>query len=98
MRWIGILGIFAALVTVSAAAMDANRPCHDFLEEMDWAENSPAQDQQPLLSDNQCEALKNQELRAPLLEIPQEDEDPLELSLGVKNGGGILRLKIPFSF
>ena len=32
-------------------------------------ENSPAQDQQPLLSDNQCEALKSRELRAPLLEI-----------------------------
>jgi len=97
-RWIGILGIFAALVTVSADAMDANRPCPGFLEEMDGAENSPAQDQQPLLSHNQCEALKSQELRAPLLEIPQEDEDPLELSLGVKNNGGTLRLKIPFSF
>ena len=88
MRWI----------TVSAAAIDANGPCPGFLEEMDGAENSPAQDQQPLLSDNQCEALKNQELRAPLLEIPQEDEDPMELSLGIKNGGGTLRLKIPFSF
>ena len=98
MQWIGTLGIIAALVTVSAAAMDANRPCPGFLEEMDGAENSPAQDQQPLLTDNQCEALKSQELRAPLLEIPQEDEDPLELSLGVKDSGGTLRLKIPFSF
>jgi hypothetical protein len=97
-RWIGILGIFAALVTVSADAMDASRPCPGFLDETDGTENSPAQDQQPLLSDNQCEALKNQELRAPLLEIPQEDEDPIEMSLGVKNNGGILRLKIPFSF
>jgi hypothetical protein len=33
-----------------------------------------------------------------LLEIPQEDEDAIQLSLGIKNGGGTLRLKIPFSF
>jgi len=97
-RWIGILGIFAALVTVSADAMDANRPCHGFLEEMDGAENSPAQGEQLLLTDNQCEALKSQELRAPMLEIPQEEEDPIELSLGIKNNGATLRLRIPFSF
>ena len=98
MRWIGILGIFVVLAAVSAAAMDANRPCPGVFDERDGVENSPAQDQQPLLSENQCEALKSQELRAPLLEIPQEDDDPLELSLGVKNDGGTLRLKIPFSF
>jgi len=97
-RWIGIPSIFAAFVTVSAAAMDANRPCPGLLEELDGADDLPAQSEQPLLTDNQCETLKNQELRLPLLQIPQEDEDPVELSLGVKNGGGILRLKIPFSF
>jgi hypothetical protein len=32
------------------------------------------------------------------MRIPQEDEDPMELSFGVKNNGGMLRLKIPFSF
>jgi hypothetical protein len=99
MRWIGILGILAAVVASSADAMDANRPCPGLLEEMDdGAGDLTAQSEQPLLTDNQCETLKNQELRVPFLEIPQEDEDPLELSLGVKNGGGILRLKIPFSF
>ena len=99
MRWIGILGILAAVVTGSADAMDAIRPCPGLLEEMnDGAGDLPARGEQPLLSDNQCETLKNQELRAPLLEIPQEDEDPIELSLGVKNNGGTLRLKIPFSF
>jgi len=97
-RWIGILGIFAALATVSADAMDANQSCLDLLEEHDGVEVSPAQDQQLLLTDNQCEALKSQEFRAPLLKIPQEDEDPMELSLGVKSNGGILRFKIPFSF
>jgi hypothetical protein len=97
-RWIGILGFFATLVTISADAMDANRPCPGFLDETDGAENSSAQDQQLLLSHNQCEALKSQELRAPLLEIPQEEEDPMELSLGAKNNGATLRLRIPFSF
>jgi hypothetical protein len=48
--------------------------------------------------DNRCEASTNRELRLPLLEIPQEDEDPMALSLGAKYNGAILRLKIPFSF
>jgi hypothetical protein len=98
MRWLGILGVFAALGTGSADAMDGIRPCPGLLEEMDGADDLPARGEQPLLTDNRCETLKNQELRLHLLEIPQEDEDPLELSLGVKNNGGILRLKIPFSF
>ena len=98
MRWIGILGIIAALITGSADAMDANRSCLDLLEENDGAEVSPAQGEQPLLTDNQCEAMKSRELRALLLEVPQEEEDPLQLSLGIKNGGATLRLKIPFSF
>jgi hypothetical protein len=97
-RWIGIVGIFAALVTVSADAMDANRPCPGLLEEKGWADDSPAQAEQPLLMDSQCEAPKNREFRIPLLEIPQEDEDPMALSLGAKHNGAILRLKIPFSF
>ena len=85
MRWIGILGILAALVTGSAYAMDANRSCLDLLEENDGAKVSPAQDEQPLLTDNQCEAMKSRELRVLLLEVPQEEEDPMALSLGIKN-------------
>jgi len=42
--------------------------------------------------------MKSREFRLPLLEVPQEEEDPVQLSLGIKNGGAILRLKIPFSF
>ena len=98
MRWIGILGIFAALVAVSADAMDASRSCLDLLGENDGAEVSPAQGEQPLLTDNQCEAMKSRELRVLLLEIPQKDEDPMALSLGAKSNGIALRLKIPFSF
>ena len=98
MRGIGILGAFAVLVAFSADAMDANDPCPGLLDENDGADESSTLLAQPLLTDNQCEALKTKELRAPLLEIPQEGEDPMELSLGVKSNGGILRLKIPFSF
>jgi hypothetical protein len=32
-RWIGILGIFAALISGFAEAMDENRPSLDLLEE-----------------------------------------------------------------
>ena len=95
MRWIGILGIVSVLVAGSAAAMDPNRLCLGL--ENDGMNESPPQGTEPLLTDNQCEALKMRELRALLLEIPQE-EDPVQLSLGIKNGGGTLRLKIPFSF
>jgi len=98
MRGIGILGILAALVAFPADAMDANRPCSGLLEEMDREDVSPPEDEQPLLTHNECEALKSQELRALLLEIPQEGEDSMELSLGIKNNGGTLRFKIPFSF
>jgi hypothetical protein len=34
MRWIGIIGLVAALVTVSADAMDTKAPCVDLLKEM----------------------------------------------------------------
>ena len=78
--------------------MDVNRSCLDLLEENDGAKVSPAQDEQPLLTDNQCEAMKSREFRLLLLDVPQEEEDPVQLSLGIKNGGAILRLKIPFSF
>jgi hypothetical protein len=97
-RFVCILGIVLILSITSADAMDdPNRSCLDLLEE----ENDVAlvvQDEQPLLTGNQCEAMKSRELRALLLEVPQEGEDPIQLSLGIKNGGGILRLKIPFSF
>ena len=98
MRSVGILGIVLAFATTPAEAMDANRPCLDLLEEYGGAEVSPTQGEQPFLTGNQCEAIKTRELRALLLAIPQEDENPMELSLGVKSNGGTLRFKIPFSF
>jgi hypothetical protein len=99
-RWMGIVGTLAAFGTITAHAMDANRVCPDLLEANRGADESLAQrtQAQPLLTDNQCESLKTRELRVPLLDIPQEGEDPMELSVGVKNSGGTIRFKIPFSF
>ena len=98
MRWIGLIGLVAALVTVSVDAMDTKAPCVDLLKENGRVDNSPAQDDLPFLTGNQCEAVKRRELRVPLLEIPQEEEDPMSLSVGTKGDGGTLYLKIPFSF
>lgn len=96
MRWIGIVGFFAVLAPVAANGQDA--ACRGFLEAADAA--TAARNEQPFLflTGNRCEAIESKELRAPLLRIPQDDEDPMELSLGVKSSGGMIRLKIPFSF
>ena len=97
MRSVGILGLVLAFAAMPADAMDVSRSCLDLLGESDGAEVSPAQGEQPLLTGNQCETMKSRELRALLLEVTQEEEDPVQLSLGIKNGGATLRLKIPFS-
>ena len=98
MRWIGIIAIFAALVTVSADAMDTKVPCVDLVKENGRVDDLPALAELPFLTGNQCEAVKRRELRVPLLEIPQEEEDPMSLSLGTKGDGATLHFKIPFSF
>ena len=98
MRWISLIGIFAALVTVSADAMDSKAPCVDLIKENGKVDDSPALAELPFLTGNQCEAVKRRELRVPLLEIPQEEEDPMSLSVGTKGDGGTLYFKIPFSF
>src|SRR5262249_16701326 len=54
-RGFGISGILAALVAFPADAMDANRPCSGLLEEMDREDVSPPEDEQPLLTHNECE-------------------------------------------
>lgn len=94
MRRIGVLCCFAVL-TAGPAAADPIERCDALSEDRTQAEESR---QQPLLTNTQCESLETRELRAPLLEIPQDDEDPMQLSLGIKNGGLTLRLKIPFSW
>jgi hypothetical protein len=94
-RWIAIVGFVVVLAPPSARAQDADRTCLGLL---DPADNAPAGDEQPFLTKSRCEAIEAQELRAPLIRIPQEEEDPMELSFGIKGNGGIVRFKIPFSF
>lgn len=97
MRWVGI--VIAVLISNvgSVGALAANGGCSDDLVAESKGVSEPDLTQ-PLMTDSQCEALKTRELRALLLEVPQTDEDPVQLSLGIKNGGATLRLKIPFSF
>ena len=98
MRWISLIGIFAALITVSADAMDSKAPCVDLIKENGRVDDSPELAELPFLTGNTCEAVKRRELRVPLLEIPQEEDDPMSLSVGTKGDGGTLYFKIPFSF
>jgi len=98
MRRIGMIGVLAALVAASASADDAKAPCLGLFAGNGKNEYSTAQGNQLFLTDNQCEAVTRREFRLQFLEIPQDDEDPMTFSLGLKNGGGILRFKIPFSF
>ena len=99
MRWIGMLGIVGALGgATSAHALEASSTCPGLAEDFDAVDTAPARGDLLLLTESRCEDTKSQELRATLMRIPQEKEDPMELSFGVKNSGGMLRLKIPFSF
>lgn len=50
------------------------------------------------MTENECEAVKRHQLQMRLLEIPQEEEDPMGLSVGSRDKGGMLYFKIPFSF
>ena len=94
---IGILALFAALVAVSAHADDTRRRCYDSFDGSGQADASSTQSDQLFIPD-QCDALTKRELRLKLFEIPQDGEDPMSLSVGAKNMGGILRFRIPFSF
>jgi hypothetical protein len=102
MRQIAIIAVFATFAAVSAFADEAKEPCYGSFEPTKnaaEAETSPAPEGAQLsLTDNQCEAVAKREVRVPLFQVPQEDEDPMALSLGVKNLGGLLRFKVPFSF
>jgi hypothetical protein len=99
MRKIQFVGSMAALVALAADAADPKKPCYGLLEDRGLADASLERNAPPLLAENECESMKNHELRLRLLEIPQDNEDPISLSVGAKDrSGGTLRLKIPFSF
>jgi hypothetical protein len=97
-RCIGFIGIFVVLFAVSANAADAEKPCLGMSGEKRNAEAPVTQTEQVLLTDNECEAVKRKGLQLRLIEIPQQEEDPMGLSLGSKDKGGMLYFKIPFSF
>jgi hypothetical protein len=96
-RYFGIIGVLAALIATQVYADNVRKPCVGLREETDRSGHAPERDDL-LLTDDQCEAVKRKEFRVPLFEIPQDDEDPMALSLGAKQGGGIVRFKIPFSW
>jgi hypothetical protein len=102
MRQIALITVFATLAAGSAFAQEAKEPCYGSFEPTKKAEAEapppPPEGAELHLTDNQCEAVAKREVRVPLIQVPQEDEDPMALSLGVKNLGGTLRFKIPFSF
>ena len=98
MRQTVLTAMFTALVAVAAYADDGRGPCIGSFEVTEKTDDLLPQSAQLHLTDNQCEAAIKREARLPLFEIPQDKEDPMALSLGVKNLGGILRFKIPFSF
>jgi hypothetical protein len=64
--------------------MDTKVTCLDSLEENGDLHDLPTQADLPTLTGNQCEAVKRRELGVPLLEILQEEEDPMSLSVGTK--------------
>ena len=104
MRWIALIAMVIVLDGAPAGAVDEREICPGLSDGIasthagdGVARGSPGR-AQTLLTGNECEALKRREARVPLLELPQEDEDPMSLSVGTKGDGGMLRFKIPFSF
>ena len=98
MRRIGMVGLLAALATASASAEEARKPCLGSVQGEGENIDPYSRTDQLDLTDNQCESVTGKELRLKLFEVPQEEEDPMSLSVGAKNLGGVLRFKIPFSF
>lgn len=98
MQRIGVLGAVAAFAGAFNLSVNADDSCPGLFAQDSRAESQPEQGDQLFLSGNQCESATKRELRLSLFEIQQEAEDPMSVTLGVKQGGGILRFRIPFSF
>jgi hypothetical protein len=98
MQRIGVISVIATFAGVIAFSANAEESCPGLFAGIGQAERQPEQVDRLFLSGNQCEAAAKRELRLSLFEISQEEEDPMSVSLGVKQGGGILRFRIPFSF
>lgn len=98
MQRIGVIGVVAGFAGVFTLSANAEESCPGRFAGNGLAESQPEQGDRLFPSGNQCEAATQRELRLSLFEIPQEEEDPMSVSVGLKNGGGILRFRIPFSF
>ena len=98
MQRIGVIGVVAAFAGVFPLSANAEESCPGLFAGNGQAESQREQGDRLSLSGNRCEAATKRELRLSLFEIPQEEEDPMSVSVGVKQGGGILRFRIPFSF
>jgi uncharacterized protein YqfA (UPF0365 family) len=96
-RYFGIMGVLAAAIATQVYADNVKKLCVGLRADTDTSVHAEER-KDLLLTEEQCEAAKRQEFRLKLYEIPQEDEDPMALSLGAKQGGGIVRFKIPFSW
>lgn len=97
MRYFAIIGVLAAAIATQVCADNVKRPCVGLREDTDSSVHAEER-KDLLLTEQQCDAAKRQEFRLKLYEIPQDGEDPMALSLGAKQGGGIIRFKIPFSW
>lgn len=94
-----MVGFLVMLAVTPAVADDAKeKSCLGHVEGEGAKIDSTTRTDQLALTDNQCESVTGKELRMKLFEVPQDGEDPMSLSLGAKNLGGVVRFKIPFSF
>ena len=69
------------------------RPCYGLLDDRGLINSSAQSFAPPLMTENQCEAERRHELTIELLEIPQDREKPMSLSIGAKDnvhGGSAL--------
>ncbi len=100
MQRIGVIGVVTAFAGVFPLSASAEESCPGMLERDRQAEGQTQPGDPLYLSDRQCDAdaTTKHEPRLSLFEIPQEEEDPMSVSVGLKQGGGILRFRIPFSF
>jgi hypothetical protein len=91
------MGVVTAIIVTQVFAENVKKPCVGL--QLDTDPSVHAEERKGvLMTDEECEGAKRRELRIPLFEIPQDGEDPMSMSLGAKESGGIVRFKIPFSF
>jgi hypothetical protein len=74
---VGIIAMLVVHLAVAAKAQDETDPCLRMRADQDSAYELSGPGRQPRPTDNQCEAVEKRELRMPLFEIPQDEENPM---------------------